>query len=204
MDKCALRRVAGEALRENVTVRLYSDDVLHLDVEIIGGQRQARYKPRLYDHAGRKAVGLFWAQIGIATEKPVVLVGRVPNDRVSVLRSGHRSQLALRQGCRRRSTTGARRARIRCSGQRYTLGKEQLDNVRSANSTIVAAAETDVADWSEFDPDFVGARAEGVVCNFVAGVTIPSAKLQKIDEIVFNDRDLSLGKELANIERTLN
>src|SRR5262249_8647351 len=102
-------------------------------------------------------------------------LGRRVHEDVTVLSSGHARIRALR----RRQSRIRTPAWVRSTAGAYYRGLEQLVDVRSANRTVVAAAELDVLNGSPFHAELVGVGgpAEGVL-----GVTVATVEREVLRE----------------------
>jgi hypothetical protein len=178
----------------------HNDDIVHLNVEIIGSEREPRNEPGLKDHACSPGVGGFRLEARVAPEESLVLGRRVGDD-VSVLGGRDTRQLALRK--RRCGWIAALvRAGVGVARQSEALWEEELDDVGRANRPVVARPEPHVPDRSEARFELVRVGAEGVRANVIRRFTIGAIKAQLIDDVMFDDRNLEFGERLANVEMT--
>jgi hypothetical protein len=169
MDELAERRVLRDTAEAHAPVKHLleperTDDVLHLDVEVVGRERQTRNEPGLDNHARRERVGLFRLEVRIAAEQALVLGRRVRRD-VAVLRRSNAGWGKAERALLGRRLRNARRkvvsARIDAAGQTERLREEQLDDVRRANRPVVASTEPDILDRGEVRLDLPTAQFFG-------------------------------------------
>ncbi len=186
VDRAAELVVGGlEALRDDRVRTDDADPVLQLDAEAVDRQVEARQERRPQDHARGERVGLFGAQVRVAAEQAVILLGRVGGDQAEPVR-GNAGQRALRgrvavdQPVDRGAGAGIGR-----TVELDRLLREQLLRVRCADRTVVAAAEADVGDRRPDQLTLVRMRRTR---GAVARIAIAAIDRQLVDERAVADQ----------------
>jgi len=138
VDQVAEQGIAGVGTLLNDVIRCEVADLIgDLDVEVVERDRKACNALRCPDEAGGEGVGSLGNQVFVAAPEGVVLVGGVRED-VAVLPREHAGPRALLFG----SCGVVTRTDVRGTAETERRRREQLEDVRRADRTVVAPTDS--------------------------------------------------------------
>ncbi len=184
--------VLSAGVQDDVRVQRL-DDVVHLDVEVVDREGEARKHVRSENTAHREGVGLLRLQVRVAALQAVVLRSAVRCE-VAVGRGRNPGVQALRLGVRR----GGADTGVGVDQQGHLLGQIEFKHVRRPHRALVAGAEAEVVHGLPFTGELVGVgdTRRDVVREAIAGV-----QGQGLEEgHVLDDRDTSFAEGFVHLE----
>ena len=193
IDQAAGKGIVGTASVQDRVCTKALDQALHLDVEPIDAEREARHHAGRQNHAEGLGGGNFRIEIGVAAKQAIVLGRRVGSDSLTNAQAlGDTAGI----GCGNRKAG----ARIGRAVETDELGSEQLLNVRDADGAVIAAANAEIADRCKIDAQLPGVGLERTaIRNLVAGIAIAAIEAEIVEEAVLNDRHFDFADPFGNV-----